>query len=200
MIDQFFFVGRRGAVVAFGLIMVRSAVAAEAQHGESPSVFAGTFAQSIAATIVFLLLLFILWKSAWGRILQGLQDREDRIRRDLTDAQNAAHEADATLKQYQGKLLEAQGEAQQIIDRSRQDAERIAQQIKDDAQQQITQMRQRATADIRAAKELAVNEVYSDIAELSTTVAGRILHREISASDQQQLITESLEQLARTRN
>ncbi len=180
------------------LVLLAASQSMAAEKGANP--FAGTIYQAIAAAIVFIVVLVVLKKYAWGHILQGLQDREDRIRRDLTDAQNAANEADSTLKQYQGKLLEAQSEAQKIIDRSRQDAERIGQQIKDDAQQQITQMRQRATRDIRAAKELALNEVYGDIAELSTAVAGRILQREISATDQQQLIAESLDQLARKRN
>lgn len=180
------------------VLLFAASQAAAVGKGANP--FEGRIYQAVAAAIVFIVVLVVLKKYAWGNILQGLQDREDRIRRDLTDAQTAANEADATLKQYQAKLHEAQNEAQQIINRSRQDAERIAQQIKDAAQQQITQMRQRATGDIRAAKELALNDVYRDIAELTTQVAGRILHREISDADQQQLIGESLDQLARKRN
>ena len=180
------------------VLLFAASQAAAVETGANP--FEGRIYQAVAAAIVFIVVLVVLKKYAWGNILQGLQDREDRIRRDLTDAQTAANEADATLKRYQAKLHEAQNEAQQIINRSRQDAERIAQQIKDAAQQQITQMRQRATGDIRAAKELALNDVYRDIAELTTQVAGRILHREISDADQQQLIGESLDQLARKRN
>ena len=185
-----------GTVPVVLLSVASRTMAAEA--GANP--FAGTYYQAVATAIVFVVVLVVLKKYAWGNILQGLQDREDKIRRDLQDAQSAAKDADATLKQYQARLLEAQGEAQQIIDRSRRDAEQIAQQIKDDAQQQMTRMRQRATADVRAAKEQALNEIYDEVAELSTTVAGRILRRQISAADQQQLISESLDQLARKRN
>lgn len=162
--------------------------------------FAGRIYQAVAAAIVFVVVLVVLKRSAWGKILEGLQDRENKIRQDLEDAQTAAQKADETLKEYQSKLTEAQAEAQKIIGQSRTDAEKIGQQVKDDAQQQINQMQQRVANDIQAAKEQAVNELYQQIADLSTTMAGRILDREIKAEDQQQLIDDSLKELTAARN
>jgi F-type H+-transporting ATPase subunit b len=190
----------------FGLLLgvsqfaARTAWAAEAAHeGEGGSVFPGSIVQSISAILVFLILLAILHKKAWGPILKGLQDREGKIRQDLVDAEAAAARANETLKQYEAKLAEAQGDALKIVDQSRADAQRLAQQMKDDTQQQIQQMRQRATQDIMAAKEQALNQIYDEVAGVSTSVAGRILQREINPEDQQALIEESLKELASLR-
>ena len=171
-----------------------------AASGGSASVFAGTWAQSIAAAIVFLVLLAILWKFAWGRILTGLQDRENKIRQDLQQAQQASEKAQATLSQYQAKLAEAQAEARSIIDRSRSEAQQLGQQLKDDAQHDITQMRQRTAQDIEAARQQALSEIYHEVAGLSTALAGRILQRQIKSEDHQRLIDESLDQMAKARN
>jgi len=174
-----------------GLLTPLPALAA---GGANP--FAGTIYQAIATAVVFLVVLVVLKKTAWGKILQGLQDRENRIRQDLTDAEKAAAQADQTLKQYQAKLAEAQAEGGRIIDQSRADAERVAQQIREEAESQITQMRQRATNDIASAKEQAIQDLYSEMASLSTAVASRILNREVKVEDQQQLIETSLDELA----
>ena len=56
-------------------------------------------------------------------------------------------------------------------------------------------MRQRAQADILAAKTAAVNDIYAQTAQLATQVAGRILRREINVQDQQALVEQSLREL-----
>ena len=166
----------------------------------SSSVFAGTLAQSIAAVVVFMILLALLWKAAWGPILRGLQDRESKIKADLEQAETAARQANATLEQYKARLAEAQAEARRIIDEGRAAADRIAQQIKAQAQADIEQMRKRAENDIRTARQQAISDIYAQTAALATQVAGRILQRQIDPADQQRLVQESLEELARSNN
>ena len=56
-------------------------------------------------------------------------------------------------------------------------------------------MRQRAEGDITAAKVQALSEIYEEVATISTSVAGRILQRQINPEDQQRLVEESLKQL-----
>lgn len=146
--------------------------------------------------VLFALLVLVLGKFAWPPILKGLQDRENKIRQDLEQAELAAKQAQQTLKEYQTKLTEARADARKIMEQGRADTQRIADQIKQDAQSQITQMRQRAEADIQAAKEQAINEVFGQTASLSTQIAGRILQREIQPEDQEQLILAALHELA----
>jgi len=177
------------------VIALVPALAAEAAHGEAaPSVFAGTIAQSIAAAIVFLILLGLLYKKAWGPILQGLQDREKRIKDDLEQAERSSREADEKLAEYKEQLANAQAESRKLLAEARADAERVAAQLKATAKGDVDQIRQRAQQDISAAKEQAINEIYAQTASLATQVAGRILQREIRPEDQQQLVEESLQQ------
>ncbi len=177
-------------------LMPELAVAAEGAAAANP--FAGTMYQSIAAAIVFLILLTVLWKFAWGPILTGLQDREQKIKSDLDQAQAAADEAKATLEQYQRQLAEATAEAARIIEQGKADAHKIAASLKDQAQAEITQMRERAQADIQSAKQQAITDVYTQAATLATGVAGQILGREVKATDHQRLIDESIAAMSKS--
>lgn len=173
-----------------------TAAAGGEHHAEGPAnPFAGSLYQSIAAILVFLILLAILRWKAWGPILKGLQDRENKIKHDLAEAERAAKEATRALADYHAKIATAQAEARAIIEKSKQDAERVAAQVQEDTRQELAQQKTRALAEIQYAKEQAVSDLYAQAAEIGTHVASRILKREIRPQDQQQLVQESLQQL-----
>lgn len=180
------------------LLAAAPALAADPAHGgEGASVFAGTIMQSVAALIVFAILFAVLAKFAWGPILKGLQDRENKIREDLEKAEMSAKQAATTLAEYEKRLAEAQEEARKMIERSRADAERLAAQMREQAGNEVNALRQRATTDIEAARRQAVSDLYSHAATLSTQIAGKILQREIRPEDQQALVQQSLSELGR---
>jgi F-type H+-transporting ATPase subunit b len=171
--------------------------AARAGEEAAPTPFAGTIYQSVAAIVVFILLFALLKKFAWGPILKGLQDRENKIKGDLERAEEAAQQAANTLKEYQASLAKAHEQAQQIIDKGHNDAQRVAEQIQEQVQTQINQMKQRAEQEIRVAKEQALAEVYTQTAALATAVAGKVLAREVNPQDQQRLVEESIRELGK---
>jgi F-type H+-transporting ATPase subunit b len=184
------------SICALAWIALASPAALAAE--EAPvTPFAGSLYQSAAAVIVFILLFAVLKKFAWGPILKGLQERENKIKGDLERAEEAAQQAANTLKEYQASLAQAHAEAQKVIDKGRNDAERVGAELKEQTQAEITRMKQRAEQDIRAAKEQALAELYTQTAVLATTVAGKILRREVNPQDQQRLVEESIRELGK---
>lgn len=150
--------------------------------------------------ILFVILLAVLAKFVWPPILNGLQQREAKIRGDLEQAEQARNQAGTTLDEYKKQLAQAQKQAQQIIEQSRGDARKVADQLREQAQADLTQMRKRAEADIHAAKEQAVADIYDQAAGLATQVAGQILQREIRPEDHQTLVRRSLSGLESVAN
>jgi F-type H+-transporting ATPase subunit b len=181
------------------LLSAAPVLAASEAHGSEggASVFAGTVMQSVAALIVFAILFAVLAKFAWGPILKGLQDRENKIREDLEKAEAGAKQAAATLAEYEKRLADAQEEARKLIEKGRADAERLAAQLKEQAGNEVNAQRQRAATDIEAARKQAVADLYNQAATLSTQIAGKILKREIRPEDQQALVQQSLQELGR---
>jgi F-type H+-transporting ATPase subunit b len=167
-------------------------------ESEAPPLLNVTPGQYFWTLLLFLALLLVLAKFVWPHVLKTLQDREAKIRDDLTEAERANKEAQQTLEQYKKQLADAQKESQQIIEQSRTEAQQLAEQWKNETRQELQQMRQRAEQEIQAAKEQAVSDLYEQAATLSTDVAGRILQREISEADQKELIEQSLRDLEKS--
>ncbi len=185
-------------LASVGTILLSAApvlAAAAEEGGANP--FAGTIYQAIAAALIFLIVFAVLKVKAWGPILKGLQERENRIRKDLQEAEAASKQAKAMLADYEQRLAAANEEARKVIEQGKADAQRLAQSLRDQAQAEITQMRERAQAEIRAAREQALTEIYEKTAVLATQVAGRILQREINPDDQRELVERSLMELSR---
>ncbi len=169
-------------------------------HDEQPGLLTPDLGTAVWTIVLFLALFAVLAKFVWPPILKGLQAREDKIKSDLEQAEQAAADATAKMEQYQAKLTEAQKEAQQVIEQSRQDAQRVAAQLKDQARGEITQLKDRAASEINIAKQQAITELYGQAAVLATQVAGKILQREIRPEDHQSLIDQSLQQMGRLKD
>ena len=150
---------------------------------------------TLITLIVFLGLVVILSKYAWGPIVSGLKAREDKIRRDIRDAEEARAQAEATLKKYQAQLATAEQSVLDLLAKASADAQQLATSIRANAQQEAEEAKERATKEIEAAKNQAVGEIYDQAATLGTTIAEKILRRNLNADDQQDLVRSSLEQL-----
>jgi F-type H+-transporting ATPase subunit b len=154
-----------------------------------------TWWQSLWVIIIFLVLLAVLYPTAWKSVLAGLKAREDKIRKDIADAEAARVKAETALKDYTAKLAAAENSAREIINKAGTDAEAVAAQIRARSQAEVEEMKEKALKDIEAAKSTALREIYDQTAELATNVAEKILRRNLNANDQRDLVAQSLDQL-----
>lgn len=168
---------------------------AGASHGDPKDhLFSSDAFSYIWNLLMFLVLLGVLWVFVWPKILAGLQAREQKQLGDLDAAQSARAEAEASLTEYKAQLAEARKEAQSIVAEARTAATQAANADRSRIEAEIGQMKVNAQRDIASAKEQALADIYTQAAELSTTIAGKILHREVTAEDQQALINQSVDQ------
>jgi len=188
---------RHTTVIALSALVLAFAEA-PALAADDASLFAGSIFQSLAAIIAFVLLLFILGKYAWGPILQGLQDREQKIKHDLEAAELANRKAQDTLAEYEEKLAEAHAEARRLLDDARGDADRLRQRLQRETEDEIARLRDRAKEEIGQARNQAVQDLYTEAAQLSIAAAEKILRRQIHEDDARSLVEASLHELEQT--
>lgn len=149
---------------------------------------------SIYTLVVFLLLLLILWKFAWGPITSGLDKREQGIAAHIEEAKQGAEKANQTLQQYQAQLAAAADEVKAMMAEARRDADSAKERILSEAQDAAQRERDRALADIETAKNKALSELAQKSVDTAVALAGRVVRKEINAEDHAQLIQESLQQ------
>ena len=150
---------------------------------------------ALTTLIVFVLLVVVLGKFACGPISQGLKAREDKIRRDIEEAEAARARSEAALKEYQAQLATAEARVRELLAKAERDAETIAQGIRTTAEQEAQATKGNALRDIDQAKRAAVREVHEQAVLLSTRAAEKILRRNINPEDQRDLVRASLEEL-----
>ncbi len=186
------------AAPAPSIVVLAAASATESEDHHEPALISGLDAGLIPALttlLIFVCLLIVLGKFAWGPIVSGLKAREDKIRQDIADAEAASARAQATLNEYNAKLAEAETRVREMLSKAAADGEKLATAIRMQGQQEAEETRERAMRDIDAAREGAINEIYEQAATLATNVAEKILRRNLNAEDQKDLVNRSLEQL-----
>jgi F-type H+-transporting ATPase subunit b len=154
-----------------------------------------TLLQAVWVIAIFVLLLAVLYPTAWKNVLAGLKKREERIRHDIADAENARTRAEGTLREYNTRLATAETQVRELITKAAADAEKIAAGIRMRGQQEAEEIKERALKDIDASRKQALTEIYEQTANLSTSIAEKILKRSLNADDQRDLVNESLKQL-----
>jgi F-type H+-transporting ATPase subunit b len=153
------------------------------------------FASAIWILLIFTTLVLILRKFAWKNVLAGLTAREMRIRQAIADADSARAKGEEALKEYNKQLVGAQAQVSALLSSAAVEAEKIAAGIKMHAQQEAEEIKERAMKEIESSKRQALAEIYEQTASLATSVAEKILRRNLNADDQRDLVQQSLEQM-----
>jgi|CXWL01.1.fsa_nt_gi F-type H+-transporting ATPase subunit b len=167
--------------------------------GAIPTVSQG-IGTAITAIVVFAIVFAFLGVKVWPVIGKALDERANKIKEEIEAAELARRQAKDALDQYQKSLADARVEAQRMIEQAKSQQLTVAAELKARADIELTQMREKALKDIESAKRTAISELYNQTAALSTTLAGKILKRNITPADHQQLIEESLGQLQGMKN
>lgn len=153
----------------------------------------------ITAIVVFGIAFLILKAKVWPKIVQGLEDRERKILEEIRSAEEAREQANAALAEYEASLATARREASEMIAKAKTDAKLAGEELRRRNEEDLAEMKHRAGREIESAKQAAVAELHNEAAALAAAMAGKILQREISAADQQELVDEALRELGRAR-
>ncbi len=181
------------AVAAGGFAFAATEPAHEG--GGDVSLFAGDVGNAVWTLVIFLLVVFVLGRYAWGPLLAALQRREQFIRDALQKAKQDREAAEARLAEYEERLTHARREASAIVEEGRRDAEVLRAKLESDARAEADRLIERAKHEIELARTSAVRDLYQRGAELATDLAGRILRREVTPADHERLIAETIDEL-----
>ncbi len=149
---------------------------------------------AIVTALVFLLLLLVLGKFAWRPIIAGLDKREHYVSDQLDEAERRNREAEAMLQKYQAQLASASDQVKQMLEEARRGAEAHREQEMARTQDAVKRERERAVAEIDAAKNRALQEVGNKAADAAITLAGRIVRRELKKEDHAALVSDAMNQ------
>jgi F-type H+-transporting ATPase subunit b len=136
----------------------------------------------------------LVWKAGPG-VVAGLDARAERIRADIEEAQRLRAEAEATLAEYQRKQRDALAEAQEIVARAKEDAERIGREAEAELQAALKR-REASTMDkIAQAEAKAIAEVRGIAVEVAVDTTRLLLREKLDENRGSALIDQAIEEL-----
>ena len=151
---------------------------------------------SVWTTFVFLILLGILWKFAWGPILEMVQAREDGIQGTLDQAANERDEAAKLLAEHRQQMADARRQAQQMIAEGKEAGERVRQGIEEKARIEGDAMIERAREAIEREKDAALGELRKEAVDLALAAAAKLLQESLDEEKDRELIMGFIDDLS----
>ncbi|HET7082318.1 MAG TPA: F0F1 ATP synthase subunit B [Candidatus Limnocylindria bacterium] len=146
--------------------------------------------------INFLLILYLLNRFVFRRVLALLDERQERIAKGLEDAESAARDRELARAEREAALDEARKEAAAMIARATKIAEDSRAEIVAAARAEAEKVAARATEEITAEKQRAIAELRAQVADLALDAAGRLVKAEMNAPTQRRLVEEFLAEVS----
>ena len=148
--------------------------------------------------VIFLLLVWAFNKLAWKPLKATLQAREDSIQKALDDARQARQELEKLNVESARILAEARSQADTILSRTRDDANRFREELRQKAQGEAQNIVKNAERQIELETARALQQIRAETVDLSLAVASKILQRNVSKEDNERLIEETFKQIEST--
>jgi F-type H+-transporting ATPase subunit b len=145
--------------------------------------------------VCFLVVLFVLKRFAFAPIQKTLDDRRERIRQAIDEADNAREEARNLLEEHRKLVGQAKNEAEEILTEARRIAdaqrERVREETDADRQRRLEETRRQ----IDQATQQALNEIRDEVGRLSLLAAEKVARKSLNEADQRRLIDEALAEI-----
>jgi F-type H+-transporting ATPase subunit b len=155
------------------------------------------FGTMLAQLVIFALLMLLVSKFALRPLLTTVKQREDYIDQQIAAAETSREEAAKFAMEQQEVLSSARQEAKEIIARGKIQKEHEADQIIQRAQEYAERRIQEATTEIQREKEKAMADLRNEVGALTAQLTSKLLAETLDRREQSKLVDHYLQQVGR---
>jgi len=145
--------------------------------------------------VCFGITFFVLRRYAFGPVQKMLDERRERIRESIAEADRARQEARRLLEEHRALIGRARQEAEEI----RKDVRRDAEALRDRAREELEQDRQRRLDETKrqivAETQRALGQIRAEVADLTLIATSKVTGKVLTDADQRRLIDEAIDSL-----
>jgi F-type H+-transporting ATPase subunit b len=145
--------------------------------------------------VCFAITFFTLKKVAWGPIQKAIDQRRDRIREALLQADHARDEARRLLEEHRALIAGAKRDAEEILAEARKTREAMEQRAREETEADRQRRLEETRRQIEAETQRALETIRAEVAGLSLIAAEKIIGRALDDADQRRLIEEAIREL-----
>ena len=145
--------------------------------------------------VCFLITLFVLKRYAFGPIQKAIDERRERVRQSLEEADRAREEARTLLEEHRQLIGRAKTDAEEILAEARRIAEvnerRMREELETDRQRRLEETRKQIEVETRRALE----QIRLEVVDLSLLAATKVTGKALDDPDHRRLIDEAIAEL-----
>jgi F-type H+-transporting ATPase subunit b len=182
----------RDSLLQAFLFAQETTTTAEEDEGSLIDVVPGLMVWTI---VTFLIVLWVLRRVAFSRI-QGLIDqRRDRIREALDEADKARSEARELREQVAREREEAKADRERILEDSRRQAQRQLERAREQADADLKARLEKNREELDAENARLREQIRRDVVELTLLAAEKVTGKVLHEDDQRRLIDETIDEV-----
>ncbi|HGR8447004.1 TPA: F0F1 ATP synthase subunit B [Streptococcus pneumoniae] len=149
----------------------------------------------ILITGSFILLLVLIKKFAWSNITGIFEERAEKIASDIDRAEEARQKAEVLAQKREDELAGSRKEAKTIIENAKETADQSKANILADAKLEAGHLKEKANQEIAQNKVEALQSVKGEVADLTISLAGKIISQNLDSHAHKALIDQYIDQL-----
>jgi len=146
----------------------------------------------IAQVVNFLVLLFVLYKFAYGPIVAMLEKRQKKIEQGLKDAESARKNLEKSEEKQKEILKKARADFKVIVEKAHTQAEKSKLEIAAEAKTQAKKILADAKAEIGREKKKTIGEIKSEIGGLVAMAAEKVIEEKVDSKKDREIIEKSI--------
>lgn len=142
--------------------------------------------------VAFVITMWVLSKFAFPRISQALEERAERVNRNIDESERLRAEADELLTEYRERLKEAREQADDIMVRARKASETAKAEATAEGKARHDELVAAARKDIEAETRRSLDQIRKQVADLTVLATEKVARKSLSPEDQKRLVEEAL--------
>jgi F-type H+-transporting ATPase subunit b len=145
--------------------------------------------------ICFGITFYVLKRFAFGPIQKTIDERRDRIRRSIDEADNARAQARKLLEEHRALIGQAKHDAEEILAEARRIAESQRERTRHEADEDRQRRLEETKRQIEAETQNAIGAIRREVAELALLVAEKVTTKSLTGEDHRRLIDDAIGEL-----
>jgi F-type H+-transporting ATPase subunit b len=145
--------------------------------------------------VCFAITFWVLKRVAFKRIQTAIDERRDRIRLSIEEADNARSEARKLLEEHRALIGQARGQAEEILSEARRVAESQRQRVRDETEADRQRRLEETKRQIEAETQRALEQIRAEVAELTLVATAKVTGKVLDDADHRRLIEDAIKDL-----
>ena len=149
----------------------------------------------IWTVVCFLITLWFLKRYAFGPIQNMIDQRRERIRQSIEEAEHARSEARRLLEEHRSLIGQARREAEEILSEARRVADSQRERVKEETEADRKRRLEETRRQIEAETQRALEQIRSEVAELALLATTKVTGKVLDDDDHRRLVEEAVADL-----